>query len=338
MSALDSCCTPCVTTPPVNIPGSAGLDAYTFPDGDIIIPAVGGTVAATILHIQLVVPGSTVVIGVSSLAAVFKVGSFIFGGPSFNLTNLGILGYAAPGTTIPSGSIFIHIGPPGNNAFTNTNGNATITLVGGSFNIPVVDASWAAVGQTIFVSDGTHFATFTVTAVIVGQITGTFLGLTGDSVPNFTISSGAIVTPAANPNTTYPVAVGNGGTNATTAAQARTNLGAAGSGPNTDITSLANLSTAITIAQGGTGQTTAVAGLTALITAAKAGTFVCNGVTQVTVVNTNVTAASVIIATLKTVGGTVGAVPAVKTITPGVGFNIAGTAADTSTYNYVILN
>lgn len=66
------------------------------------------------------------------------------------------------------------------------------------------------------------------------------------------------------------------------------------------------------------------------------GTFVCNGVSNVTVAEPMVTANSSIIVTLKTVGGTVGAVPAVKTITPGTGFDIAGTASDTSTYNYLV--
>ncbi len=67
------------------------------------------------------------------------------------------------------------------------------------------------------------------------------------------------------------------------------------------------------------------------------GTFVCNGVTPVTVTDVNVTANSVVICTLKTVGGTVGAVPAVKTITPTTGFTVAGSASDSSTYNYRIL-
>lgn len=68
------------------------------------------------------------------------------------------------------------------------------------------------------------------------------------------------------------------------------------------------------------------------------GTFTCNGASAVTVANTAVTANSIIIPTLKTVGGTVGAIPSVKTITPGTGFTIAGTASDTSVYSYVILN
>lgn len=67
------------------------------------------------------------------------------------------------------------------------------------------------------------------------------------------------------------------------------------------------------------------------------GTVTLNGATPVSVSNTAVTAASVILLTLKTVGGTVGAVPSIKTITPGVGFTVAGTAGDTSVYNYAIL-
>ena len=70
---------------------------------------------------------------------------------------------------------------------------------------------------------------------------------------------------------------------------------------------------------------------------AEAGTFTANGASAVTVANANVTANSIIIFTLGTVGGTVGAYPAVKTITPGTGFTVACTASDTSIYNYLIL-
>lgn len=65
------------------------------------------------------------------------------------------------------------------------------------------------------------------------------------------------------------------------------------------------------------------------------GSFVCNGASAVTVADAAVTASSIIVPTLGTVGGTVGAIPAVKTITPGTGFTIAGTASDTSTYAYL---
>ena len=67
------------------------------------------------------------------------------------------------------------------------------------------------------------------------------------------------------------------------------------------------------------------------------GTVTINGSSPQTVAAPLVTANSVIIFTLKTVGGTVGAVPAVQTITPGTGFTVQGTASDTSTYNYVVI-
>ena len=68
------------------------------------------------------------------------------------------------------------------------------------------------------------------------------------------------------------------------------------------------------------------------------GTFTANGASNVTVADTSVTANSVIIITLKTVGGTVGAYPAIKTITAGTGFDVAATASDTSVYNYRIIS
>lgn len=56
-------------------------------------------------------------------------------------------------------------------------------------------------------------------------------------------------------NVTGIVAVANGGTGSNTAAGARTNLGVAKSGSNSDITSISGLTTAISAAQGGTGLT-----------------------------------------------------------------------------------
>lgn len=60
------------------------------------------------------------------------------------------------------------------------------------------------------------------------------------------------------------VPVTYGGTGATSAADARANLGAAAKGANSDITSLSGLTTALSLAQGGTGGTTAPAALAAL--------------------------------------------------------------------------
>jgi len=72
-------------------------------------------------------------------------------------------------------------------------------------------------------------------------------------------------------------------------------------------------------------------------TSAFRGTFVLNGATPVTVSALGVTANSNILITLSSVGGTVGALPAVQTKTAGTGFTVAGTASDTSTYDFLIL-
>jgi len=69
----------------------------------------------------------------------------------------------------------------------------------------------------------------------------------------------------------------------------------------------------------------------------KTGTVVLNGATPVSVGNTSITANSVVVFALKTIGGTVGAHPAIQTITPSTGFTVAGSALDTSTYNYAII-
>lgn len=67
------------------------------------------------------------------------------------------------------------------------------------------------------------------------------------------------------------------------------------------------------------------------------GTFTANGATPVTVADVNATATSIILFGLVTVGGTVGAVPSVKTQTAGTGFTVGCTASDTSIYGYLIL-
>ena len=68
------------------------------------------------------------------------------------------------------------------------------------------------------------------------------------------------------------LAVQSGGTGATSAAGARASLGAAAAGANSDITSLAGLTTALGIGQGGTGATTATAAARTAIGAAASGT------------------------------------------------------------------
>lgn len=66
--------------------------------------------------------------------------------------------------------------------------------------------------------------------------------------------TGVSITGSLTPSTALAVAYG--GTGATTASGARTNLSAASSGANSDITSITGLTTALTVAQGGTGAAT----------------------------------------------------------------------------------
>jgi hypothetical protein len=65
-------------------------------------------------------------------------------------------------------------------------------------------------------------------------------------------------------NVTGVVGISNGGTGSTTSAGARTALGAASSGANSDITSLSGLTTPLSVGQGGTGATTAAGARTSL--------------------------------------------------------------------------
>jgi hypothetical protein len=71
--------------------------------------------------------------------------------------------------------------------------------------------------------------------------------ITGGSITGVTISS------------ITDLAVTDGGTGASTASGARTNLGAAASGANSDITSITGLTTPLTVAQGGIGAATLTA-------------------------------------------------------------------------------
>lgn len=67
------------------------------------------------------------------------------------------------------------------------------------------------------------------------------------------------------------------------------------------------------------------------------GTFTANGASAVTVADPTVTANTMVITGLKTVGGTPAGAPFMATVTPGTGFTIKAAAGDTSIYNYGII-
>lgn len=68
------------------------------------------------------------------------------------------------------------------------------------------------------------------------------------------------------------------------------------------------------------------------------GTITANNTSPVSVSNTNVTANSIILLTVKTATGANAGQAYVSSTTPSSGFSITSGAADTSVYNYMILN
>lgn len=75
----------------------------------------------------------------------------------------------------------------------------------------------------------------------------------------------------------------------------------------------------------------------ASVVRASGGTFTANSTSAVTVTNANVTANSVVVFGLKTIGGTPAAMPYMATVTPGTGFTVKAGSGDTSVYNYFIM-
>ena len=140
--------------------------------------------------------------------------------------------------------------------------NQTITLSG--------DASGSGTTAIIVtlsnsgVVPGTY-SLATVTVDAKGRITSASSG--GTPVTSFSAGTTGL-TPSMGSTGAVTLAgtltVANGGTGGTTAAAARSNLGAATSGANSDITALSGLTTALSLAQGGTGATDAATARTNL--------------------------------------------------------------------------
>lgn len=192
-------------------------------------------------------------------------------GISFNKTGLGNLIQIATGTSATNKFVVDQTGAiiNGSMNFSQITGiPSLVNSIGGL-------TGTVGLGAGLAINGGQLVATTSVNNLVgtANQINVTGNGTLTLSLPqNIATTS----TPTfAGLTLTTPLAVTSGGTGASTAAGARTNLGAAASGANGDITSLSGLTTALSVSQGGTGTGTLT----------QNGVLIGNGTAAITAVN-----------------------------------------------------
>jgi len=131
--------------------------------------------------------------------------------------------------------------------------STTLNLGGAAtaVNIGAATGTATVANTTLAAKAITASTTLNVTgaSTLTGAVTAT-AGVTGPITTSSATITGGTITGITD------LAVADGGTGASTAANARTNLSAASSGANSDITSITGLTTALSVLQGGTGTAT----------------------------------------------------------------------------------
>ncbi len=262
---------------------SSNLTTGTVPVARLPIagttPATAGAVYADNTSISVAADGK-----ISAVASGVTLGGDVGGAANNNTIVAGaVTGSKIAASTITGGNLAgnISINTTGNIA---TTGSGTLssagglTVSGGSVALPNNSVADAALSTNVPLKNAAN--TFTTGAqtiqtgadankgLIIKGNSGSqsanlqeFQDHTGvtlsaiDKSGNFTGNAATATTSTTAGNVSGTVAVANGGTGATTIGGARTNLGAAASGANADITSLTGLTTALPVTEGGTGST-----------------------------------------------------------------------------------
>jgi hypothetical protein len=116
----------------------------------------------------------------------------VVSGNTVTIVNLGLTGNAAPGTPIAAGAKVSPGGIGGNagNAYTLTSANFNQPAVGAqTASIPVLDSTWAGVGQRVYVVGGGYYTVFALAD-------GTHMTLTNDGDPGNAAPAAVVNSPA----------------------------------------------------------------------------------------------------------------------------------------------
>ena len=220
--------------------------AAAITGGAIDGAAIGGTTPAAGAFTTLAASSTTTLagalVGAVTQAAFNTVSTTLNLGGAATAVNIG----AATGTATVANTTLVAKAITASTTLAVTGASTLTGAVTASSTLAVTGA--ATLSSTLAVT-GTSTLTglVTATAGVTGPITSSNVAITGGTITGIT-----------------DLAVADGGTGASTAANARTNLSAAASGANSDITSITGLTTPLTIAQGGTTASTAAGARTSL--------------------------------------------------------------------------